>query len=301
MEAGTGMALFVKVVEEKSFRGAAEFFGLSPSSVSKQITALEDRLGARLLNRTTRRLGLTEVGTAYFEQCKRILALVDEAEQAVSVAQATPRGLLRVSVPLAFGRMQLAPVLPEFLKTYPDVRVHVFSHDREVDLIHEGFDIAIRGMRLRDSVMVARLLYRNRRAVTATPDYWQRRGTPQTPDDLTRHNCLINPVYSPQRTWIFDSRDAKTGQSHYVVPVTGNLEFDNPIALRETTLKGLGVSLLPTYLVKEFLDTGQLQEALTDYTSTEPDIYLVYPSTQHLTSKVRVFVDFLLEKFKEHR
>lgn len=294
METGTGMALLVRVVELKSFRAAADSFGVSPSAVSKQISALEDRLGARLLNRTTRKLGLTEVGLAYYEQSARILAEIEEAERAVGAAQTVPRGLLRICVPLAFGRLLVAPLLPEFLKTYPQVRVHVVSYDREVDLISEGFDVGIFATRLRDSSMIARKLSRNHRVVCATPGYWAENGVPVTPDDLLNHNCLINPLYSSQRTWTFNTPDA-----HFVVPVSGNLEFDNPIAIREATLKGLGVALLPHYVVRDQLPRGELKEVLRDYTSEDPEVYLFYPSARHLTSKIRVFVDFMVEKFRD--
>ena len=290
----SGMELFVKVVESKGFRAAADLTGQSPSAVSKQISRLEDRLGSRLLNRTTRRLGLTEVGEKYFSQAQRILGEIEEAERAVTEAQAAPRGLLRISVPLAFGRLRIAPLLPEYLREHPQVRMCVFGHDREVDLIEEGFDLAIRSTHLQDSTMIARLLMRNRRLVCATPEYWAAHGLPRTPNDLRKHNCLINPAYSTQRTWHFVSK-GKT----WVVPVTGNLEFDNPMALRDVARKSLGVVLLPQYVVQEDVRAGILQVALQDYVLEDPDLYILYPSSRNLTPKVRSFVDFLLKQFSD--
>ncbi|MDH4247819.1 MAG: LysR substrate-binding domain-containing protein [Deltaproteobacteria bacterium] len=295
MDAISGMELFVKVVEAKGFRAAAHLSGMSPSAVSKQISKLEDRLGARLLNRTTRRLGLTEVGEKYFTQAQRILGEIEEAERAVSEAQSMPRGLLRISVPLAFGRLGIAPLLPDYLRRYPDVRICVFGHDREVDLIEEGYDLAIRSTYLQDnSTMIARRLLHNRRMVCATPEYWATRGIPKTPDELRLHNCLINPAYSTQRAWHFTFKN-KT----WVVPVTGNLEFDNPLGLRDVARKGLGVVLLPQYVVQDDVKRGVLVPVLTDYVLEDPDLYILYPSSRNLTPKVRSFVDYLLEHFPD--
>ncbi len=294
MEPGSGMALFVAVVEAHSFRAAAEQMGMTPSAVSKQLSRLEDRLGARLLNRTTRRLGLTEVGAVYYEHARRILADIEEAERAVSASQAVPRGLLRISVPLSFGRVQIAPILPEFLRRYPEVRVSVFSHDRDVDLIAEGFDAAIRVGHLRDSTMIARRLTINRRVVCATPQYFGRYPLPETPYDLDRHNCLINLSYSPNRAWSF-----KVGDKHFSVPVAGNMEFDNPLALREAALRGLGVVLLPSYVVRKDLREGTLQQVLSEYISEDADVFLIYPTARHMSPKLRVFMDFLFEHFAD--
>lgn len=289
-----GMALFVAVVENHSFRGAADQVGMTPSAVSKQISRLEDRLGARLLNRTTRRLGLTEVGAVYFEHARRILEDIEEAERAVSESLAVPRGLLRLSVPLSFGRVKIAPLLSDFLQRYPEVRMSVYSHDREVDLIAEGYDLAIRVGSLQDSSMIARRLTVNRRWVCGAPSYFERYTPPETPEDLTRHNCLINLAYSPQRSWWFKDQD-----QYYQVPVTGSLEYDNPLALREAALRGLGLVLLPSYIVQGDLAEGRLVRVLRDFISEEADVFLIYPSSRHVTPKVRVFVDFLLDAFRD--
>ena len=293
MDTPNEMALFVRVVDSKGFRAAADHLGISPSVVSKYITRLEDRLSARLLNRTTRRLALTEVGRVYYEHAQRILAEIEEAERVVSESQAAPQGLLRLSVPLAFGRFMIAPVLPDYLFLHPKMRISVVVHDREVDLIEEGFDLVIRSSTLKDSTMIARRLIKNRRVVCATPGYFEKHGTPLRPDALADHNCLINPAYSHQRTWSFNAKGR-----HWVVSVSGNLEFDNPLALREAARKGLGVVLLPQYVVQRDLDQGVFQAVLTDFVLEDPDVFLVYPSSKHLSSKVRSFVDFLVAHFK---
>ena len=294
MDTVGGMALFVQVVDSNGFKAASRLLGLSPSAVSKQMAALEERLGARLLNRTTRRIGLTGEGEAYYRHCARILEEIALAEREISASAETPRGLLRVSVPISFGQARVAPLLPGFLELYPRIRLSVFAQDRMVDMIEEGYDVAVRVARLDDSSMIARRLTGNRRVVCATPDYFAARGLPDTPEMLTEHNCLVNAAYSPQRNWVF----RKGGKAHSV-PVSGNLEYTNPLALREAALGGLGVGLLPAYLVESDLAAGRLREVLEGYVSQDPDVYLIYPHAKYLSPRVRVFVEYLLEAFRD--
>ncbi|MEE8434485.1 MAG: LysR substrate-binding domain-containing protein [bacterium] len=294
MDSASEMGLFAQVVEANGFKAAGQRLGLSPSAVSKRISRLEDRLGARLLHRTTRSLALTEVGAVYFEHCRRILDEIAEAEREVADTMAVARGHLRVSVPLAFGPARIAPILPEFLEHYPQVRVSVVALDRDVDLIGEGFDVAIRVARLRDSSLIARRLTSNRRVVCATAGYFAKYGTPRHPPDLDGHNCLVNTVYSPQGAWSF-----KKGAGLHSVQVRGNLELTSPQALREVALRGLGIGLLPAFLVDADLRAGRLLAVLTDYVSEDADVFLIYPHSRHLSPKVRVFVDFLADRFKD--
>lgn len=294
MDPASEMELFAQVVEANGFKAAGQRLGLSPSAVSKRISRLEDRLGARLLHRTTRSLALTEVGAAYFENCRRIMDEIAEAEREVADTMAVARGLLRVSVPPAFGPARIAPILPDFLQRFPQVRVSVVAVDRDVDLIGEGFDVAIRVSRLRDSSLIARRLTSNRRVVCATAGYFAKHGTPRHPADLDSHNCLVNPVYSTQGTWSF-----KKGGRLHSVQVRGNLEFTSPQALREVALRGLGIGLLPAFLVNADLRAGRLRTVLTDYISEDADVFLIYPHSRHLSPKVRVFVDFLADRFKD--
>lgn len=294
MDSASEMGLFAQVVEANGFKAAGQRLGLSPSAVSKRISRLEDRLGARLLHRTTRSLALTEVGAVYFEHCRRILDEIAEAEREVADTMAVARGHLKVSVPLAFGPARIAPILPEFLERYPQVRVSVVALDRDVDLIGEGFDVAIRVARLRDSSLIARRLTSNRRVVCATAGYFAKYGTPRRPAGLDGHNCLVNTVYSPRGTWSF-----KKAAGLHSVQVRGNLEFTSPQALREVVLRGLGIGLLPAFLVDADLQAGRLRAVLTDYVSEDADVYLIYPHSRHLSPKVRVFVDFLADRFKD--
>lgn len=294
MDSASEMGLFALVVEANGFKAAGQRLGLSPSAVSKRISRLEDRLGARLLHRTTRRLALTEVGGVYFEHCRQILDEIAEAEREVADTMAVARGHLRVTVPLAFGPVRIAPLLPEFLERYPQVRVSVVALDRDVDLIGEGFDVAIRVARLRDSSLIARRLTSNRRVVCATAGYFAKHGTPRHPAGLDGHNCLVNTVYSPQGAWSF-----KKGNRLHSVQVRGNLEFTSPQALREVALRGLGIGLLPAFLVDADLRSGRLLAVLTDYVSEDADVFLIYPHSRHLSPKVRVFVDFLADRFRD--
>lgn len=294
MDSASEMGLFALVVEANGFKAAGQRLGLSPSAVSKRISRLEDRLGARLLHRTTRRLALTEVGGVYFEHCRQILDQIAEAEREVADTMAVARGHLRVTVPLAFGPARIAPLLPEFLERYPQVRVSVVALDRDVDLIGEGFDVAIRVARLRDSSLIARRLTSNRRVVCATAGYFAKHGTPRHPAGLDGHNCLVNTVYSPQGAWSF-----KKGNRLHSVQVRGNLEFTSPQALREVALRGLGIGLLPAFLVDADLRSGRLLAVLTDYVSEDADVFLIYPHSRHLSPKVRVFVDFLADRFRD--
>lgn len=294
MDSASEMGLFALVVEANGFKAAGQRLGLSPSAVSKRISRLEDRLGARLLHRTTRRLALTEVGGVYFEHCRQILDQIAEAEREVADTMAVARGHLRVTVPLAFGPARIAPLLPEFLERYPQVHVSVVALDRDVDLIGEGFDVAIRVARLRDSSLIARRLTSNRRVVCATAGYFAKHGTPRHPAGLDGHNCLVNTVYSPQGAWSF-----KKGNRLHSVQVRGNLEFTSPQALREVALRGLGIGLLPAFLVDADLRSGRLLAVLTDYVSEDADVFLIYPHSRHLSPKVRVFVDFLADRFRD--
>ncbi|MBT6118686.1 MAG: LysR family transcriptional regulator, partial [Rhodospirillaceae bacterium] len=192
-----GMAVFAKVVEARSFTAAAEQLGLSKSAVSKQISRLEDRLGIRLLNRTTRRLSLTEAGAAYYERCARIVAEAEAADLAITHLQSEPRGVLQVNAPMSFGIAHVAPAIPDFLERYPELRVDMTLNDRVVDLVDEGFDVAIRIGALADSSLIARRLAESRMVAVAAPGYLQRHGAPDRPEDLERHNCL-SYSYTPQ-------------------------------------------------------------------------------------------------------
>ncbi|MHB1218969.1 MAG: LysR family transcriptional regulator [Alphaproteobacteria bacterium] len=288
----SGMAVFAKVVEARSFTAAAAELGMSKSAVSKQISRLEDRLGARLLNRTTRRLSLTETGAAFYDRCARVVAEAQEAELAVTNLQSEPRGTLRVNAPMSFGHLHIAPAIPDFLTRYPEVRVDMTMNDRFVDLIDEGFDVAIRIARLTDSSLIARRLAPDRRVLCGAPAYFAKRGEPRTPDDLAAHNCLSYAYVSDTDQWQFID-----GEGTRAVSVRGNLRANNGDAIRQALLAGLGVAVLPAFIVGPDVQAGRLREVLSDYLPNRASVYAVYPHSRHLSAKVRVFVDFLADRF----
>jgi DNA-binding transcriptional LysR family regulator len=295
MDKLSAMAVFAKVAEAKSFSAAAQRLGISKSAASKQVSNLERSLKARLLNRTTRRLSLTEVGAAFYEHCARMLAEAEAAELAVSRLYAEPRGVLRVTAPAAFGHLHIAPGIPDFLARYPDMSVQIVMNDRQVDLVEEGFDVAIRMTREQTPNVVARRLAPVRWAVCATPDYLREHGTPRTPVDLTGHNCLFYSFLEASSEWRFT---AKAGES--TVRVAGNFTVNNSEALREAVLKGIGIALLPTFTVGTDVREGRLQQVLREYRAHGTfgsDVYAVYLPTRYLSPKVRAFVDFFVERF----
>ena len=294
MDTVAAMIVFAKVVEANSFSEAARRLGQSKSAISKQVAGLEDRLGARLLNRTTRRLSVTEVGAALYERCARIAAEVEAAEQVVTHLHAAPRGTLRVNAPMSFGHLHLAPAIPAFLDRYPEVAIDLTLNDRFVDLVDEGFDLAIRVARLNDSSLVARKLAPERVVVCAAPSYVARRGAPQAPADLTAHDCIVYAQPSPQDQWSFVDREGRRS----AVAVRGRLQANNGDAIRAALLAGAGVGRLPTFLVGADICEGRLVRLLPEYDSVfEGGVYAIYPHSRHLSPKVRAFVDFLVESF----
>jgi DNA-binding transcriptional LysR family regulator len=294
MESLAGMEVFARVVREGSFSAAARSLSQTPSAVSKQIGRLEDRLGARLFNRTTRRLSLTEVGAAFHERAERILTEIEEAEQAVSHLSMAPRGTLRLDVPTGFGRLYVAPLLRDYIDRNPEVRVDVTLNDRYVDITEESIDLVIRIGELSDSSLIARRLAANRRLVCAAPDYIARHGQPMRPANLAQHNCLVYTYRAQRNDWPFLSQDQDPAKPQ-IVRVSGNLETNNAEALSAAALAGLGIALLPLWLIGPDLAAGRLIHVLPDYHGPDSAIYAVYPPGRHLSPKVRSFVDFLAE------
>ena len=292
MENLAGMAVFAKVVEAKSFTAAAAQLGISKSAVSKQVSRLEDNLGARLLNRTTRRLSLTETGAAFYERCTRVVAEAEEAALAVTRLQSEPRGRLKLNAPMSFGLLHVAPAIPAFLARYPDLHIDMTMTDSFTDLGEEGYDLAIRIATLADSSLIARRLAPNRRVVCATPAYFERHGTPRRPEDLAHHNCLSYAYMPLEEQWQFSVE----GRSRPVA-VSGNFRTNNGDALRAAALAGLGVSVLPTFIVGRDIQDGRLAAVLAEHVISNSSVYAVYPHNRHLSAKVRAFVDFLVGQF----
>lgn len=293
MDSLGGMEIFVRVVEEGSFSAAARALGQTPSAVSKQVARLEDRLGARLLDRTTRRLRLTEVGAAYADRARRILAEVTEAEQAVSSLGDAPRGTLRLNLPMAFGRLHIAPILPDFLAAYPEVRIDVTLNDRFIDPLEEGVDVVVRVGDLADSSLIARRLAANRRVVCGAPTHFAAHGWPQSPADLAAHNCLVYTYRASRHDWPFLRTGADGAVETEMVRVGGVMESNNVEALYAAVLAGVGLGLFPLWLIGPDLAAGRLQRALPRCHSPDSAIHALYPPGRHLSPKVRAFVDFL--------
>lgn len=284
---------FARVAETGSFSAAARALNISKSLVSRQVSWLEAELGARLIARTTRSLTLTEAGRGYYDQVARILTEIEEADLSVSQLQATPRGKLRVSAPMSFSVMCVAPVLPDFLALYPEIEVDIVLNDRRVDLLEDGFDLAIRIGKLPDSSLIARKLSDMKRYVCASPDYLVRRGTPKQPADLRRHECLCYSNADNLTEWRFADPDGRA----LSVEVKGKLHANNGDLLRAAALRGLGLVELPSFLVADDLKKGDLVPVLEPYTRQEGGVYAVYPHARYLPPKIRVFVDFLAERW----
>ena len=286
------MAVFARVVGAGSLSAAARELGLSPALVSRRLAALESRLGVRLINRTTRSLHLTDDGATYYEACARVLADIEEADATVSAGRVEPRGALRVALPASFGLQHIAPLVPRFAERYPQVQLALSLSDRTVNLIEEGFDLAVRIAHLEDSSLTARKLAPNRRVVCASPAYLARHGTPRTPDELQRHNCLTTTDFA--MNWDYKGPDGKPGS----VRVTGRYACDSWEVLREWARAGLGVALKSTWDVHRLLAEGELVEVCPGYTfHSDVAIYAVYPSRRFLPAKTRVFIEFLAESF----
>jgi DNA-binding transcriptional LysR family regulator len=285
------IAVFARIVATGSLSAAARDLAMSPAFVSRRLAALEARLGVRLINRTTRSLHLTDEGAAYHETCVRLLAEIEEADAAVSAGRAEPRGILRVALPASFGNQHVAPLVPRFAQRYPDVQLALSLSDRTVNVVEEGFDLAIRIADLADSSLAARKLAPNRRVVCASPAYLRRHGAPRTPEDLANHNCLATEF---AMNWEYRDPDGEPGS----VRVTGRYACDNWEVLREWALAGLGVALKSTWDVRRHLEDGSLVSLLPGYTfATDVAIYAVYPHRRHLPAKTRAFIEFLAESF----
>ncbi len=286
------MSVFAKVVASGSLSSAARDLGVSTAVVSRRLAALEARLGVRLLNRTTRRLALTDEGASYHEACARILAEIEDADAAAAARRVEPQGLLKVALPASFGHKHIAPLVPPFAARFPKIQLAFSLSDRTVNVIEEGFDLAIRIGELEDSSLAARKLAPNRRVVCASPDYLRRHPAPRTPEDLQRHNCLT--TNDLQMNWEYKGPDGKRG----VVRVSGHYACDNWEVLREWAMAGLGIALKSTWDVRRQLEDGTLVPLLPGYDfGTDVAIYAVYPHRRYLPAKTRVFIDFLADSF----
>lgn len=282
------MTAFVRATELGGFAPAAQELGITASMVGQHVRALENRLGSRLLNRTTRRQSLTEVGRLYYERCRQILLDIDDADRTASQLRAAPRGRLRVNAPVSFGVHALTPVIAEYLDTYPEVEVDLTVNDRVIDLVEEGIEVAIRVGVLADSGLVARSLAPYQLVICASPDYLAKFGQPHKPADLARHNCLSFDRWEAPHVWTFAS-----GES---VPVRGVLRTNNGEALRVAALRGLGIIKQPLVLLADDIRSRRLVRVLPDYELPTRPMHLVYLPDRRPTPKLRTFIDFVLAR-----
>ncbi len=292
MDRFADLRMFVHVAEAGSISAAADQLAVAKSAVSRRLADLEARLGAELIHRTTRRLVLTDSGRAFLERARRILADLDEAEQAVSQAHGALGGKLKVAMPVAFGIKHLGPLLSEFMVRHPGVEFDLDFNDRHIDLMQEGFDLAIRIARLQDSSLIARRLAPIRSALCASPAYLARHGTPSTAAELARHRGLLYSNLTHPGLWHYTGPDGQPGS----VTVPARLSANNGDFLCQAAMAGEGIILHPTFYLSEYLRTGALVPLLTDHTWPQVDAYAVYPPTRHLSRRVRALVDFLAER-----
>jgi DNA-binding transcriptional LysR family regulator len=287
--------VFSQVVESGGFSKAAEHLGLSPTAASRHVADLEAHLQTRLLNRTTRRISLTETGRAFYERCVQLLADLDEAEQEASRAAVVPRGTIKLTAAVNFGVRHLAPAIAEFLAAHREVRFDVSLSDRIVDLVEEGFDVGIRIGGAGSEHIVARKLGETRLVPCAAPAYLAAHGAPQSPDDLERHNCFTYEYVTPKNLWRF--RDPAGGER--TVRVRGSLHSNNGDLLAEAAARGAGIVFEPAFIVGPDVRAGRLVPLLQDYVPAPVPIYAVYPSRKHLSAKIRLFIDFLVARFAD--
>jgi DNA-binding transcriptional LysR family regulator len=287
-----GLAMFAKVAEERSFAAAARTMGVSIATVSRAVTRLEERLGGRLFNRTSRRLALTDYGHMLAERATKIYAAAEEAEDFARETASRPRGRVKLAAPLSFGARWVAPLLPEFFRTYPDISVDLHLTDAHADLIGDGFDAALRVAILEDSSLVARLVAPVRRFVVASPIYLSRYGRPQHPHDLGAHQCLTYANRSKRDVWRFTH---KNGEECPVTP-TGALRGTNVEALLPTVLAGLAITELPEFIATQYFPGKQLEPILTDWRLPEGGLYFVTPTARARPAKVSALADFFIAK-----
>ncbi|HET6613426.1 MAG TPA: LysR family transcriptional regulator [Kofleriaceae bacterium] len=282
--------VFVHVVQEGSFSAAAGKLEMPKSTASRKVSALEDRLGARLLHRTTRKLSLTDAGKAYYQHAARVVAEVNEAGLAVTRLQGTPRGRLRVTAPLNFG--YLGPIVASFLKRYPQVQLEVVCADRVVDLVDEGFDVAVRAGNLADSTLIARHLGVLRQIVVASPVFLRNQGEPETPADLSRFDCVAFGAGPDRTAWHL----VATGGDTATIAIRARMVVNDFDFLHQAALGGLGLALLPISSCADDLRAHRLSRVLGDWRSRDVPIHAVYPSTRYLSPTVKAFLDHLREK-----
>lgn len=282
-----GISEFVCVAEYGSFTRAAKALGISTAQVSRQISALEERLKIKLLYRTTRKVSLTEEGRVFYQHCRSVLDGLNAAEQAVSNMQSKPQGRIKLTAPVTYGEQQLLPLINDFMVQYRDIEVTAFLSNQKIDLIEGGYDLAIRIGKLCDSTMMAKKLSLRTNFVCATPTYLNQYGVPRTLDDLSQHNCLLGT----RDYWHFVEDGTEKN-----LRVSGTIQCNSGYSLVDAALKGLGIVQLPDYYVQKHLASGALVSVLDDYREPKESIWAIYPHNRQLSPKIRLLVDYLAER-----
>lgn len=293
MDKFAAMHAFVQVVEANGFAAAARHMGMSRSAVNKLVITLETELGVQLLQRSTRKVTATATGTAFYERCLGILADLEEAELAASQAQATPIGPLRINAPMTFGTLHLGPVLADFMAQYPDVQVQLTLEDRFIDPLAEGFDLTLRIAQPQPSPqVVVHELAKLTCLLCAAPGYLSRQGSPQTVSELNDHSCLAYGELSNRHEWVLTNAHGEQR-----VTVTGAMCSNNGEVLRDAAIRGLGIVLLPQFIVQKSLERGELKEIVLDHQPKTLSLWVIYPTNRHLSTKVQLLTDFLQQRF----
>jgi DNA-binding transcriptional LysR family regulator len=293
MDTLDGLKTVVAVVETGSFTAASERLGMSKALVSKYVGEVEDALGVRLLNRSTRRLALTEAGQRYYDQALPLLEEFTEMVDSVTGEQSSPRGLLRISVPVTFGEMSLAPLIPKFLQQYPDIGVDLQLNDKMINMLEEGIDVVIRIGAVDDSSLIAKHIQTLPLVLCASANYIKQQGRPDVPAHLAKHHCIIDSNFRVGKHWPIISPQGDTT----LVEVNSRITANSPRAVKEIALAGGGIGMIPRFIVQDALQDGRLEEILPSYSTLEFGLFAIYPHRRYLARKVRCFIDFLVVEF----
>lgn len=288
MDLLASMKIFARVVECGSFSAVARETGLSQPTISKQVSALEKHLGAKMIRRSTRQIMLTETGSEFYERCTRILSEMEEAEASVGRRKSVPSGTLRVNIPITYGRMYILPTLWKFLADYPDIKIDLRMDDHFADLIREGIDVAIRIGALADSSMIAKKIGNSQRLIVASPRYLEKHGEPKSIEDLRSHSCIVYSLLTTRNEWHFDGPGGRE-----IVRVSGRFTANSPDAIREAALSDIGIAVVPTWLIGDCVKAGSLRAILPKYAPTPLEVHAIYPEGRYVPAKVRCFIDHL--------
>jgi DNA-binding transcriptional LysR family regulator len=282
-----GISEFVYVAENESFTLASKKMVISTAQVSRQISALEKRLNIKLFYRTTRKVSLTEEGRVFYQHCRSVLDGLDAAERAITNLQSKPQGKIKLTAPVAYGEKQILPLVNNFIKQYSDVEVSAYLSNRQIDIVEEGYDLAIRLGKLSDSTMMAKKLGKRTNYLCASPQYLEKQGVPHSISELSQHSCLLGTL----DYWHFRESDREKS-----IRVTGRLRYNNGYSLMDAALKGLGIVQLPDYYVQQRIESGELVTLLDNYRAPDEGIWAIYPQNRHLSPKIRLLVDYLAEQ-----